>query len=544
MRHTQVLIAGGGPVGLSLAVELGLRGVRCIVVQQNEHSSPEPKARTVHNATLELFRRWGRGVPSKLRAAAPLGEDFPTDILYVTRLTGQLITALRSALRFNTQELLSPERALRIPQAFLEPVIRQEAESLAGVTVLLGYRLDEFEQDADGLRGHIVHLASGRREQVSAAYLAGCDGGRSTVRKQLGIQMEGALDIARAIGCVFRAPELWPAISFGRAMHYNVLNDDLPHLVTMGPISLPDTWSYGIMGLRDAVTPESIDAADLLRKLIGRDMPSEILHVGPWTVHNALAERYRDGRVFLLGDAAHLQPPSGGFGMNGGIGDAANFGWKLAAVLQGWGGEALLDSYDLERRQFHKRALQESAQNYEDNDLLRPGLEDPIRGEETRRELGVHIQRTKPKNFQSLGVSLGYRYEDSPINVSDGSPPTPYETTRYLPTARPGHRAPHWPLADGRALMDEFGHGFALLELGNSDPDVSSLRASASQRGIPLRVLRHCEPELRELYGANLMLVRPDLHVAWRSNEPPADPVALWDTVRGVPAYRVSAGRV
>lgn len=533
MPQTQVLIAGGGPVGLSLAVELGLRGVRCIVVEQNEQSSPEPKARTVHNATIELFRRWGRGVPEKLRAAAPLGEDFPTHIVYVTRLTGQLITELRSALRFNAQEALSPEPALRIPQAFLEPVIRQEAESLPGVDLLLGWRLERFEQDGCGVRGYLTHVASGRREEVAADYLAGCDGGRSTVRKQLGIEMRGAIDIARALGVVFRAPELWPAIPFGQAMHYCVLNDDVPHLVTMGPISLPDTWSYGLMGLRDGVTPESIDAAGLLRKLIGRDMPFDIVHVAPWTVHNALAERYREGRVFLLGDAAHLQPPSGGFGMNGGVGDAANFGWKLAAVLQGWGAEGLLDSYDFERRQFHQRALAESAQNYEDNELLRPGLEDPVDGEHVRRELGDHIQRTKPKNFQSLGVSLGYRYEESPIDIADGSPPTPFETSRYIPTARPGHRAPHWQMPDGRALMDEFGTGFALLQLGPYEADLAALRASASERGIPLRLLRHPEPALRELYGATLAVIRPDLHVAWRSDSPPSDPGALWDVLRG-----------
>src|SRR5690348_14484905 len=344
--------------------------------------------------------------------------------------------------------------------------------------------------------------------------------------------MEGSFDVARALGGIFRAPDLWPVLPFGQAMHYNVLNDDVPHLVTTGPLSLPDLWFFDVMGLRDEAAAESIDPAALVRTLIGRDMPFEILHLFPWTVHNCLVERYGEGRAFLLGDAAHLQPPSGGFGMNGGVGDAVNFGWKLAAVLQGWGGDRLLDSYAVERRQFHERALRESAQNYADNRLLRDGLEDPTHGQAIRAELGEHIQRTKPKNFQSLGVSLGYRYEGSPITVPDGTPPTPFETTRYIPTARPGHRAPHWRQPDGRALADDFGSGFTLLCLGD-DAGAAALEASAAPAGIPLRVLRHSEPELRELYDAGLVLIRPDLHVAWRADQPPEHPERLWDVLRG-----------
>jgi hypothetical protein len=262
-------------------------------------------------------------------------------------------------------------------------------------------------------------------------------------------------------------------------------------------------------------------------------MPFELQHVAPWTVHNALAERYRQGGVFLLGDAAHLQSPSGGYGMNGGVGDAVNFGWKLAAVLQGWGGEDLLDTYEIERRQFHVRALEESIRNAEDNELLTPGLEDPIDGPTLRQTLAERIQRTKPKNFQSLGVSLGYRYSTSPVILPDGTPPTPYETSRYIPTAQPGHRAPHTWLPDGTALFDHFGQGFTLLRLGSSEADCSSLERAACKRGVPLTVLRRSEPELRELYQAGLVLIRPDQHVGWRSDTEPENPTAVIDIVRG-----------
>ncbi len=256
-----------------------------------------------------------------------------------------------------------------------------------------------------------------------------------------------------------------------------------------------------------------------------------MLHVAPWTVHNALAERYRKGRVFLLGDAAHLQSPSGGYGMNGGVGDAVNFGWKLAAVLQGWGGEDLLDSYEIERRQFHVRALAESIQNSEDNELVTPGLEDRIVGAARRERLAEHIQKIKPKNFQSLGVSLGYRYETSPVIVPDGTPPTPFETSRYVPTARPGHRA-HTPgLLTERSTLDLFGDGLVLLCFSKDCP--RGLVKAAAERGVPLAVIAIEDSKIAELYESGLVLVRPDEHVAWRADDEPEKPGALIDIVRG-----------
>ena len=527
--RTPVLIAGAGPVGLTLALELGWRGVPCMLVEPNEEFSGNPKAKTVHQRTLELFRRWGRGVPEKLRAAAPLGADFPSTILYVTRLTGELITALRNATPADSGNRLSPERTLRIPQSFLEPVLRAEARHMPGVDFRLGWKLDGFEQQSGEVRAEIVHAASGERQEVTAQYLAGCDGGRSTVRKQLGIGLHRLSDVKQALGGVFYAPTLWSTLAFEKAFHYNVLNDDLPHLAVVGPLQPPDLWFFDLMG----VDPNALDAAEIIRNVVGRQIPFEIRHVAPWTVHNALAERYREGRVFLLGDAAHLQSPSGGYGMNGGVGDAVNFGWKLAAVIQGWGGEELLDSYEIERRQFHDRALAETIQNSEDNELVTPGLEDPIRGETLRATLGDQIRRTKPKNFQSLGISLGYRYENSPVMVSDGTPPTPYETSRYIPTAKPGHRAPHAWLSDGTALFDHFGRAFTLLVLGPREVECSRLEHAAGACGVPLTVLRRSEPELRELYQANLVLIRPDQHVGWRSDTEPEDPSAVLDILCG-----------
>ncbi len=527
--RTPVLIAGAGPVGLTLALELGWRGVRCLLVEPNEEFSGNPKAKTVHQRTLELFRRWGRAVPGKLRAAAPLGDDFPSTILYVTRLTGEMITALRNATPADTGNRLSPERTLRIPQSFLEPVLREEVRQAAAVDFRLGWKLERFEQNAREVRAEIVQVASGAREVVAAQYLAGCDGGRSTVRKQLNIGLHRLTAVKQALGGVFRAPALWSTLAFEKAFHYNVLNDDLPHLAVVGPLHPPDVWFFDLMG----VDPNALDPTEVIRNVVGRPIAFEIRDVAPWTVHNALAERYRENRVFLLGDAAHLQSPSGGYGMNGGVGDAVNFGWKVAAVIQGWGSEDLLDSYEIERRQFHERALAETIQNSEDNELVTPGLEDPIRGETLRATLGERIQSTKPKNFQSLGISLGYRYENSPVIVPDGTQPTPYETSRYIPTAQPGHRAPHAWLPDGAALFDHFGQGFTLLALGPREVDCSGLENAAGARGVPLTVLRRAEPELRDLYQADLVLVRPDQHVGWRSDFEPGNPSAVIDILCG-----------
>ena len=527
--HTQVLIAGGGPVGLTLALELGWHGIRCVLVEQKEEFDGNPKAKTVHQRTLELFRRWGRGIPEKLRAAAPLGLEFPSHILYVTRLTGQLIASLREALPVDSGNQFSPERTMRIPQSYLEPVLREEARKLPTVEFYLGWRLDSFDHDARGVRAEIVRLADNRGRQVTAKYLAGCDGGRSLVRKQLGISMRGAAASAEALGGVFRARELWKKICFEKAFHYNVINDDLPSLATVGPLALPDLWFWDLM----RVDPRALDPRDVIRTLVGQPIGFDMLYVAPWTVHNALAERYRQGRVFLLGDAAHLQPPTGGYGMNGGVGDAINLGWKLAAVLAGWGGERLLESYETERRQFHERAYEESAKNFDANDLVTPGLEDPVHGQARREALGERILRTKPVNFKSIGVTLGYRYERSPVIVPDGTPATPYETSTYLPTARPGHRAPHYWLNDGTPLFDHFDKGFTLLAL--QDTDTSPIENVAAKRAVPLTVLRCAEPELRDLYESNLVLIRPDHHVAWRASVVPPDPDAVIDILRGKP---------
>jgi hypothetical protein len=240
--------------------------------------------------------------------------------------------------------------------------------------------------------------------------------------------------------------------------------------------------------------------------------------------------------VFLAGDACHLHPPFGGFGMNMGIGDAVDLGWKMAATLQGWGGESLLASYQMERRQIHERTIAEARANYSSvsNQLVQPGLEDPgPLGDATRREVGDIILATKVREFRTLNVVLGYRYDDSTIIVSDGTTPPEQSGGLYIPTACPGSLAPHLWLADGSSLYDHFGTCYTLLVTDGDRRQADALVEAANARKIPLSVIQPDDPRLSWRYQASFALIRPDQHVAWRGELAGANPGAILDHVTG-----------
>ncbi len=271
--------------------------------------------------------------------------------------------------------------------------------------------------------------------------------------------------------------------------------------------------------------------------------PIEVVRGDPWVAQSLIADRYAAGRVFLAGDACHLHPPFGGFGMNMGVGDAVDLGWKLAATLQGWGGPALLASYAAERRPVHRRTIEEAERNYAvvGNQLVRPGLEDTdVAGDAVRAAVGEAIRATKGREFRTLGLVLGTRYDASPIIVQDGSTPPADSVETYVPSACPGSLAPHAWLADGSSLYDRFGPGLTLL--CTEDGDASPLAEAAARRGIPLVVLHLAEPRLASLYGARFALIRPDQHVAWRGDVlPPAGPLLDRVTGRSVEAMALAS---
>jgi hypothetical protein len=300
-------------------------------------------------------------------------------------------------------------------------------------------------------------------------------------------------------------------------------------------------WRFSYRIAKDEV--DTFDPLQAVRESLGVDIPVEIINWRPWAGHSVVADRYQDGRVFLIGDAAHLNWPMGGFGMNTGQADAVDLGWKLAAVLEGWGGQYLLDSYSPERRPIAERNVRESQDTVKKDYALvaPPGLtDDTEEGERLRREVGAHIWETQNKHFYTMGVQLGYCYEDSPICIPDGTPPPPDEIgkrQRYIPNARPGSRAPHAWLPDGRSTLDLFGRGFVLFRSGADESDTRGLEQAATARNVPLTVYDIADAKSRDLYQRRLALIRPDGHVAWRADTPPSDPLALIDRVRGATRF-------
>lgn len=530
-QETEVLIVGGGPVGLSAAVELGRQGVQCLIVEPRRVVSRlRPRAKTTSVRTMEHFRRWG--LAERIREVAPLKVGWSQDIVFCTTLLGHEVMRFTNCLGlFPQRTAVFAEPGQQIVQPLVEEVLREAVADLEACHLCLGWSLHTLQQHEEGVRATLVN-ERGEQWQVEAPYLLGCDGSRSVVRAAIGVHYVGTSDQRPNFGIVFRAPGLAERQPHGPAVQYWVLNPACPGL--LGRMDLEDQWWVIANGV-PAETGQA-DPHALIHSLVGTAIDAEVLGTDPWTARMLLVDRYRNGRVFLTGDAAHLNPPWGGHGFNTGIGDAVNIGWKLAAVLDGWGGDGLLVSYEAERRPVAERTIREATANMS---VLAPELGNQeleasgFVGEQARRAAARAIQAAKDSEFHSLGLVLGYQYDTSPVIVGDGTPPLP-EGQDYETTAQPGARLPHLWLPDGASLYDRLGNGLSLLRL-RDDVDPGPLIEAAAARRVPLDVLELRGKEIEELYGASLVLVRPDQHVVWRgtSVDLPTAGVVI-DRVRGV----------
>lgn len=538
-----VLIVGAGPVGLQLAIDLGWRGIPCLLVEQEDGSpTVHPRAAGISPRTMEFCRRWG--ITEEVRNAG-FPHDFDMSIVYCTSLRGHLIARQEyGTLEQQPPVPFSPENKYRCPQTMFDPVLARAARRYSTVDLRYRHRLQSFVDHGDYVTATVRDLDRDEEMDVRTNYLIACDGSGSPIARKLGIVHDGNPALSYSVNAVLRAPGLSNRHDKGEAERYLFIGPK-GTWANMTVIDGRDQWRFTVVGSVAKMDLASLDIENDIRRALGSDdIPFEILAVAPWKRSELIARDYRRGRVILAGDAAHTMSPTGGHGMNTGAGDAVDLGWKLEAVLKGWGGDALLDSYGEERRPVAIRNARASSNNFRlwiSADAGETLMEDGPEGDRVRAELGKQLTEALRIEWESWGIQLGYRYDDSPIVVPDGTPAAPDDPSEYVQSARPGARAPHAWLADGRSTLDLFGRSFVLLRF-STEIDVRALRRAAADVGMPIELVDIADEAIRELYGADLVLVRPDGHSAWRADDPPSDPQTLVDVVRGA-APRAAASK-
>lgn len=522
-----VLIVGGGPVGLALACELGRRGVGCLVVEQRAGLLSHPRANTHGARSMEFYRRLG--IAAAFRAAG-LPDDYPTDSVYMTRFAGHELCRLRlpskqvslAAARAGDPRWPTPEPQYRASQRYLEPLLLDCARAAAGTTVAFGRRVVELDERGRDVIATIEDVATGGRRRVAAAYAVGCDGARSLTRRTMRTRYdgEGGLDQpfmgGQMLSTYLRAPTLAATMGIDPAWQYWAITPEIR--AVMVAISPPDDFLLHVQ-FGSGVDPASVDPAAVLARAVGKPVPCEILSSAPWRAGQALvADRYRAGRLIIAGDSAHLFTPTGGFGVNTGVEDVANLGWKLAAAVEGWGGTALLDSYEAERRPIAFRNTRAALSLARAVGLcpVAPEIEEEsAAGAAARARAADHIIGVAEAEFDTPGIQLGACYDGSVIVTPDASGPVPDLPGIYVPSSRPGARAPHVWLGDNDSLLDRFGRDFTLLRR-HADLDPGPLAAQAQNLGVRLDIVTADGPGMADLYPADFTLIRPDHHVAWR----------------------------
>ena len=497
-----------------------------------------PKMNEVNTRSMEFCRRWGI---AEQVLDTPFPLDWPKDVVFVTTLGGYELGRVKRPPRQIRSSEYSPESMQTCSQHWFGPILQRFARSFPQVALRYRCRFEAFEETANGVIATVSDPATGEREEIAADYLVGCDGAGSAVRRALGISLTGHGLLGHAVNMFFRAPRLLEICGKEPGTFFIPVDRGgvWANLRIIDPKNA--LWRLMVNETGHDTTVESVDKQAYLRRGLGRDLAVDWVDINIWRRQSVVAESYGHGRVFLAGDAVHQVSPTGALGMNTGLGDAIDLGWKLAAVIHGWGGAALLASYDPERRPVGQRAVGSATQFHALQSGWGDGLdaleEATAAGDVLRARIGETLVTQIGREFRTMGLQLGYRYDDSPICVADGTAPLPDDPETYRPSTRPGMRAPHAWLSppdskEGRSTLDLFGRGFTLLCF-NRATETNSLAEAAKMRGMPLAIINIDDRAIANAYERNLVLVRPDGHVAWRGDSSPSNAGAIVDRVRG-----------
>jgi 2-polyprenyl-6-methoxyphenol hydroxylase-like FAD-dependent oxidoreductase len=540
--HSEVLIVGAGPVGLTLAIDLAWRGIDVTVVETRAPAAPpEPKCNHVAARTMEIFRRLG--LAERVRDAG-LPADYPHDISYRTTFTGAELTRIPIPCRrdrFTRKDgpdcnWPTPEPPHRINQIFLEPILFEHAACQPRIRIINRTSVEDVRIEDTSAGATLRDLDTGAVSRASCRFLIGCDGARSVVRKAIGAELTGDAMVQRVQSTYIRAPDLIHRQIHERAWGTGVINPRRSGMVYA--IDGHERWlvhNYMMSGEGDF---DSVDRDACIRTILGvtRDFKYDIISREDWYGRRLIANRFRDRSAFIAGDAAHIWVPYAGYGMNAGIADAMNLSWLLAAHLNGWAPSSILDAYEAERwpitSQVSRFAMSHAEAEIRRRGSIPDGIEDAgPEGERVRREIGRLTYEINVQQYACAGLNFGTYYDRSPIIAYDGTEPPAYTMSTYTPSTVPGCRTPHLWCADGSSLYDAMGPEFTLLRF-DSEVDAAALELAARDRGVPLKLLDVERSPAATFYGA-LVLSRPDQHVAWRGDSLPADPLALINRVRG-----------